>query len=156
MAMYAALLRGISPTNPNMSNERLRKLFEKLGFGNVSTVISSGNVLFYSNKKSKVLEAMIEKSIPKLGFKSTTIIKSKEQLKNLVNKNPFKGIQEAKNSRLNVTFLKNEPKTILKFPHKGDGYTLLGIYENAICSSIDPSATSPDLMLMLESSSARR
>ena len=42
---YVALLRGIGPSNPNMRNERLRELFQKLGFQNVQTVISSGNVL---------------------------------------------------------------------------------------------------------------
>jgi uncharacterized protein (DUF1697 family) len=45
---YTALLRGIGPSNPNMRNEKLREVFQKLGFQNVQTVISSGNVLFES------------------------------------------------------------------------------------------------------------
>ncbi|MBI2657130.1 DUF1697 domain-containing protein [Candidatus Woesearchaeota archaeon] len=152
MAKYAALLRGITPANPNMKNEKLRFLFEKLGFSNVQTVISSGNVLFESKSKNiKKLEAMIEKALPKLGFKSTTIIKSKEQLQQLIDKNPFKGMEDTTKSRLNVTFLKNEPKTSLKFPHHGKGCTILGIYEDAACSSIDLTGTkTPDLMLFLE------
>lgn len=40
---YVALLRGIAPTNPNMRNDKLREVFEKPGFKNVQTVISSGN-----------------------------------------------------------------------------------------------------------------
>jgi uncharacterized protein (DUF1697 family) len=35
---YAALLRGISPTNPNMKNENLIRVFEDSGFQNVRTV----------------------------------------------------------------------------------------------------------------------
>jgi len=31
---YVALLRGIRPSVPNMRNEKLRELFEKLGFEN--------------------------------------------------------------------------------------------------------------------------
>jgi uncharacterized protein (DUF1697 family) len=48
---YVALLRGIGPSNPNMRNEKLRGVFEKLGFDNVQTVISSGNVLFQTPTK---------------------------------------------------------------------------------------------------------
>ena len=88
MKKYVALLRGIAPTNPNMRNDKLRGLFEKLGFTNVQTVISSGNVLFESSSKSaKKLEETIEKALPEqLGFTSTTIMKSKEQLLKLLEK----------------------------------------------------------------------
>jgi hypothetical protein len=41
---YVALLRGIMPTNPNMKGEKLKAVFEGLGFSNVHTVIASGNV----------------------------------------------------------------------------------------------------------------
>lgn len=151
MARYAAFLRGIFPTNPNMRNENLRKLFEKLGFANVTTVISSGNVLFGSKSKNiKKLEAMIEKALPNLGFRSITIIRSKEQLQQLTNKNPFKGMENTK-SRLNVTFLKNELKTSLKFPYRAGSCAVLGIYENAVYSSVDLTGTrDSDLMLWLE------
>ncbi|MBA3630747.1 MAG: DUF1697 domain-containing protein [Actinobacteria bacterium] len=43
MKSYVALLRGIGPSNPNMRNDRLRAVFEDLGFSNVRAVISSGN-----------------------------------------------------------------------------------------------------------------
>ena len=41
---YAAFLRGISPMNATMAG--LRRAFEAAGFDDVSTVISSGNVVF--------------------------------------------------------------------------------------------------------------
>ena len=70
MQKYVALLRGIGPGNPNMRNDKLRGVFEKLGFANVQTVISSGNVLFDPPaggpfKNAKKLEATIEKALPK-------------------------------------------------------------------------------------------
>ena len=66
MTNYVALLRGIGPLNPNMRNEKLREVFEKLGFKTVRTVISSGNVLFQGPPQSTAkLEAILEKSFAK-------------------------------------------------------------------------------------------
>ena len=155
MTRYVALLRGIAPTNPNMRNDKLRGVFEKLGFENVKTVISSGNVIFESPSRSaKKLEETIESALPEqLGFTSTTIIRSQGQLQKLVDKNPFKGMGHSQKSSLNVTFLKKKRRTGIKFPHKVDNRDdeLLGMYDGAICSVIDlTSARTPDLMGWLE------
>src|SRR5687768_12508595 len=155
MTKYVALLRGIGPGNPNMRNDKLRGFFEKLGFANVQTVISSGNVVFESpSRNTKKLEETIEKALPEqLGFTSTAIIRSKEQLQQLVDLNPFKGMEHSQNSSLNVTFLKHKTKIAIEFPHKVDNraYTLLGMYDGEICSVIDlTSSKTPDLMLGLE------
>jgi uncharacterized protein (DUF1697 family) len=155
MNKYVALLRGIGPGNPNMRNEKLRGVFEKLGFANVKTVISSGNVVFESPSTNiKKLEKTVETALPEqLGFTSTTIIRSKKQLQRLVDKNPFKGMEHSQKSSLIVTFLKHKTKIDMEFPHKVDNraYTLLGMYDGAICSVIDlTSSKTPDLMLWLE------
>jgi uncharacterized protein (DUF1697 family) len=155
MTRYVALLRGIAPLNPNMRNDKLRGVFEKMGFENVKTVISSGNVIFESPSRSvRELEESIENALPKeLGFNSTTIIRSQGQIQKLVDKNPFKGMAHSQKSSLNVTFLKKKRRTDIKFPHKIDNrdYELLGIYDGAICSVIDlTSAKTPDLMVWLE------
>lgn len=114
MTTYVALLRGIMPMNPNMKGEKLRKVFETLGFEQVGTVIASGNVVFSSlSKNTAGLEARIEKALPKrLGFKSTTIIRSCEELERLVKKNPFKGIRNEKPNYLIVTFFKDRRKEL--------------------------------------------
>ena len=44
MPRYAAFLRGVMPTNCKMAD--LREAFEAAGFTEVTTVISSGNVVF--------------------------------------------------------------------------------------------------------------
>ncbi len=155
MTKYVALLRGIAPLNPNMQNDKLRSVFEKLGFENVKTVISSGNVIFESPSRSvKKLEETIETALPEqLGFTSTTIIRSRGQIQKLVDQNPFQGKEHSQKSNLNVTFLKKKRKTNLKFPYKIDDrdYELLGMYDGAICSVIDlTSAKTPDLMVWLE------
>ncbi len=155
MTRYVALLRGIAPLNPNMRNDKLRSVFEKLGFENVKTVISSGNVIFESPSRStRKLEESIEKALPEeLGFKSTTILRSQGQIQKLVDQNPFQGMAHSQKSSLNVTFLKKKMRPDIKFPYKIDNrdYELLGMYDGAICSVIDlTSAKTPDLMLWLE------
>jgi uncharacterized protein (DUF1697 family) len=152
---YAALLRGIGPSNPNMRNEKLRGVFRKLGFQNVLTVISSGNVLFESPSRDvKELEATIEEAIQRqLGFTSTTIIRSHHQLRRLVGSNRFGGFEDTPTTRLNVTFLKRRRRTNLRFPYRAEkkGYTVVGMHGREVLSVVDlTGATTPDLMAWLE------
>lgn len=150
---YVALLRGIGPINPNMRNDKLRGVLEGLGFKNVQTVISSGNVLFESpSGDPEGLEAAIEQAWPKeLGFTSTTIVRSLEKLQNLAASDPFKGIEDMLRSRLNVTFLKKPAKTALNFPYQGRGYTVVAMGDRAVFTIIDTGATkTPDVMSWLE------
>ncbi len=125
MHTYVALLRGIMPTNPNMKGEKLAKVFESLGFKNVATVIASGNVVFRTNSKNvKALESKIEKTLPEqLHFKSTTIIRSREELEQLVKRNPFKGIEDRKPNYLVVTFFKDRKKELCTVIDLGEGKT---------------------------------
>lgn len=105
---YVAFLRGIAPTNPKMSNKNLQKVFEDLGFKNVRTFISSGNVVFESaSKNTAVMEKNIEATWPKkLGFTSLTFIRSETQLQRMIAKDPFKGKTHSKEFYLIVTFTK--------------------------------------------------
>lgn len=155
MAKYVALLRGISPLNPNMRNDKLRSVFEGLDFTNVKTVISSGNVIFETPRKdSRKLEEVIENTLlAHLGFTSTTIIRSKDQLQLLADEKPFGEHEHTQKTNLTVTFLKNEPSAEL--PSLGhtrhEGYEIVGMYDRAICSIIDlTSAKTPQLMSWVE------
>lgn len=152
---YAALLRGIGPTNPNMRNEKLREAFERLGFENVQTVISTGNVLFESpSRGAKRLEATIEEAIQQhLGFTSTTIVRSHQQLKRLIGENPFGRIEDTPTTRLNVTFLKERQESDLRFPYRAEqkGYSVIGMHGREVFSVVDlTGATTSDLMAWLE------
>jgi uncharacterized protein (DUF1697 family) len=102
------------PMNPNMKGEKLKMVFESLGLKNVATVIASGNVVFDSSSKdTAALEAKIEKALPaQLGFTSTAIIRSQEELKSLVKKNPFQDIKDEKPNYLVVTFFKDRKKEL--------------------------------------------
>lgn len=155
MKKYVALLRGIGPGNPNMRNDKLRGVFEDLGFLNVQSVISSGNILFESRAGDpKILEEKIEKDLQKkLGINGKTIIRSDDQMRKLFNISPFKKIEHSQKTSLNVTLLKNKPKKSLDFPirsERGD-YTVLGIYYDAVCTVIDLTGSkTPQVIAWLE------
>lgn len=133
MTTYAALLRGIMPMNPNTRNEKLREAFEAIGFKDVQTIISSGNVIFKSKSENAAkLEDMVEKTLAvHLGFKSSVMIRSKDELEKLIQKNPFKGKEHGRKSYLTVTFMKKDPR---------EAFTVLDMAK----------ASGPDLMIKLE------
>ena len=155
MTKYAALLRGIGPTNPNMKGEKLRGVFESLGFSNVQSVITSGNVLFESDISDVAkLESMVEKALPEqLGFNSTAIIRSQAELQALVDADPFKGITQGPKTYITVTFLKQKPKSAPKLPYKpaSKGYEIFALYDRAITATLDQThEKTPNLMSYLE------
>jgi len=152
MPKYIALLRGISPSGKNMQNNKLRGVFEELGFSNVQSVISSGNIVFESpNTDVPALESQIETAWQeKLGFRSTTIIRSLAELKILEKKNPFKGYDHNPKTSLNVTFLKHPAKPDAQAP-AGLGYTIAAEYNREVCVIVDTTTTkTPNYMAKAE------
>ena len=97
-----------------MKGEKLKEAFEWLGFNNVHPVIASGNVVFDSPLKADAkLEKKIEQGLEKyLKFSRIVIVRSHEELKKLVKKNPFKGVKDKKPNYLIVTFFKHPKKEL--------------------------------------------
>ncbi len=52
MPRYIALLRGVNLGGHTVKMDRLKKLFEELGFKKVETFIASGNVIFETGSKN--------------------------------------------------------------------------------------------------------
>jgi uncharacterized protein (DUF1697 family) len=138
-----------------MRNDRLRDFFEELGFKNVQSVISSGNILFESDDTDmKSMEEKVETALPKkLGFSSTTIIRSHQQLQKLVDSDPFQGVIHSPTTYLMVTFSKSPLKTELELPHQPPAkpYKLMNIVDGTAFTSTDTTAVpTTDLMAWLE------
>jgi uncharacterized protein (DUF1697 family) len=155
MISYAALLRGIAPTNPNMRNEKLRGVCEGLGLQNVQTVISSGNVHFDSDTKDiSGLEATLEEAwLRELGFESTTIIRSREELQDLADLAPFGDHDHGPETYLLVTFAKNPIRFGLDLPHQPQGrdYSILGATNRELFTVTNTTSEStPDVMTWVE------
>lgn len=153
MVKYVALLRGIAPMNPQMRNEKLRQVFEELGYANVRTVISSGNVVFESPRHDvAAMQEEIEQAWPeKLGFRSTTSIRSQRQLQELASVRPFGPAAHSPRHYLTVTFTKRALRPRLPRPDNPRGYHVAGIYDGAVCCVVDlTSSKTPNLMVWLE------
>lgn len=155
MTKYVALIRGIGPGDPRMTNDKLRSVFETLGFTDVQSVISSGNIVFTSDiRNTAKLEAMIETAWPKmLGFERSTIVRSEQQLRALADANMFAGMTHGKSSYLLVTFFKRPITIDFELPYQppGKSYQLVACTDDALCTATDSTLVkTPDLMGWLE------
>jgi uncharacterized protein (DUF1697 family) len=109
---YLALLRGINVVGKkSIKMAELVKLFKSLKFKNVRTYIQSGNVIFESSSSNtEILTRTIETAIEKkFGFSVSVIIRTSEELKKIVAKNPLLKEKNIQMDKLHVTFLKDVP-----------------------------------------------
>ena len=113
MSTLISILRGINVSGSKIIKmAELQKLFEQLGFENVTTYIQSGNVVFQGREKDtpEKISDTIEKAIrKKFGFDVPVITIPAGEMKRVVAENPLvkkKGIDETK---LHVTFLSTLP-----------------------------------------------
>lgn len=142
--------------NPSMKNEKLREVCRGLGLDNVQTVISSGNVIFDSDARDRSkLENMIEAAWPEqLGFTSTTILRTSEQIEALVAATPFGDLEHGPETYLLVTFAKHPLEVDVDLPHQPPDrdYTLMGATTGELFSVTDTvNSATPDVMNWIES-----
>lgn len=154
---YIALLRGIGPGNPNMTNDKLRGVFESLGFDNVRSVISSGNIIFASDEQDeRELENKIQQALAsQLGIPGGTIVRSEDEMRALLVTSPFGSREHSKESYLVMTFVKDR-RFVPPFPiphDTGYGSTVLSYNKEASALASVTDATrvkTPDFMVWLE------
>jgi Uncharacterized protein conserved in bacteria len=115
MAIYLSLLRGINiGGHKKIKMSDLKELYESLGFGQVTTYIQSGNVLFAAetNEADEALSLRISKSIEdRFGFDVPVVIRTKEEIQRIVAQNPFAEEAETAPDKLVVMFLGSMPDT---------------------------------------------
>jgi len=148
MPRYAALLRGVSPTNAKMPD--LKRALEKLGYANVKTLLSSGNLVFDAPKSSNAaLEKKIEAAT---GF--LAIVRSVEELKALIAADPFKGVRLRPDSKRIVTFLREAPQG-LKLPIEQDEARILKLEGNHLFTVYAPTPKGPVFMKLIETATGK-
>lgn len=106
------MLRGINVSGQKLIKmDALRKLYEHLGFHNITTYVQSGNVIFTSkNTKPDELAKKIRQHIEKeFGFDVSVIVLSIDLLKKIIDSNPFIKDTSKDKSFLHVTFLSSKP-----------------------------------------------
>jgi uncharacterized protein (DUF1697 family) len=111
MTRYFAFLRAINVGGHVVKMDRLREIFESLGFSTVETFIASGNVIFESTSKNvKTLEKKIENGLREaLGYEVVTFIRTQAELVEIANYQPFSQSDLAAAVSLNIVFLGETP-----------------------------------------------
>lgn len=154
---YIALLRGINVGgNKIVPMADLKKMLGKMGYKNVKTILASGNVLLEARetKAQKLAETIGKKFEETFGFNSHIIVRTAEQIKKLVESEPFKGITVTADTRLYITFLTEKPKSVLQIPYTSPdgGFQILAVNESEVCSvlTLSPKSDTVKSMAILE------
>jgi uncharacterized protein (DUF1697 family) len=118
MTTYISILRGINVGGQRLIKmDALRKLYENLGFQNVTTYVQSGNVVFTGNEidvneSGERISQQIEKDF---GYEVPVIVLTLSKLKQIIENNPLIKNQNIDTACLHVTFLSSSP---LNYDHK--------------------------------------
>lgn len=112
MSIHVAPLRGINVGGHNqVAMSDLRNLLGELGFAGAESLLQSGNLVFSTDRPTGAeLERLLEQETAKrLGVSTDYVVRSAEEWKKVVARNPFP--KEAKDdpSHLLVMFLKSAP-----------------------------------------------
>lgn len=150
MPKYAALLRGVMPTNCRMTE--LRTALESAGFTDVKTVIASGNAVFGARKASeKTLAKKCEAAMQKvMGRSFMTIVRSIDDLRSLLDRDYFAGERLPANAKRNITFLSGPPKTKPKLPVELRGACICGLEGDVAYTYYVPGLADPSFMTAIE------
>jgi uncharacterized protein (DUF1697 family) len=112
MPICVALLRGINVGGRNLiAMSDLRDLLESLGFTKVRSLLQSGNLVFLSNRRtSATIERLLEVETEKrLGVSVDYHVRTAEEWKSVIARNPFAEEAERDPAHLVVLFLKSVP-----------------------------------------------
>jgi uncharacterized protein (DUF1697 family) len=150
MPRYVAFLRGVSPLNAKMPE--LKRCFEEAGFRNVKTVLSSGNVVFDAASASEPsLERKVEAYMQAtLGRTFYTIIRNADDLRLLLESNPYSAFSFSPDSKRVVSFLRVTQEATPKLPIESDGASVLSVVGREVFTAYVPSPNGPVFMKLLE------
>lgn len=112
MPTHVALLRAVNVGGYNtVKMSELCALFSKLGLGNTKSLLNSGNVVFDGGAKdTKALETLLEAATTKrFGVTVDYMVRTRDEWKKLIAKNPFTGEAKTDPQRLGASVLKSAP-----------------------------------------------
>lgn len=150
MPRYVAFLRGVSPMNAKMAE--LKCCFERAGFTDIKTVLSSGNVAFNARVTPEaVLERKAEATMAKqLGHTFYTIVRPANVLRELLKVDPYAAYRLPANAKRVVTFLREPPTVKLSRPLEADGARILAMNGREIFTVYVPNPRGPVFMTLIE------
>jgi uncharacterized protein (DUF1697 family) len=150
MPRYVAFLRGVSPMNAKMVE--LKRCFERAGFTDVKTVLSSGNVAFGARAQSDTaLAREVEAAMAKqLGRTFYTIVRPASVLRELIEADPYGACQLPANAKRVVTFLREPHKAKLSLPLEANGVRILALNGREVFTAYVPNPRGPVFMTLIE------
>lgn len=116
MNTYISLLRGINVSGQKIIKmQDLKKLYESLGLQDVITYIQSGNVIFKNKEQdTDLLRIQLIKKINDVyGFDVKILIKTRQELITIKDKNPFLSQPDIDPKKLCFTLLSTKPDHVL-------------------------------------------
>lgn len=150
MPRYVAFLRGVSPSNAKMPD--LKRAFERAGFTDVTTVLSSGNVVFTSRAMAE--PALERKAVAGMNAVSSrafgTIIRSSDALRVMLDEDPYASFRLRANAKRVVTFLRAAPASPPRLPVELDGARILAVRGREAFTAYEPSPRGPVFMTLIE------
>lgn len=122
MTTFVSLFRAINVGgNRKVEMDELKAVHEALGLRKVLSYIQSGNVVFTSDDADPIqIQRQIEESFEQqFGFRADVIIRTADELRTIIERNPFQGQQDKEPKWVAVMFLATQPdseaqETILK------------------------------------------
>lgn len=150
MPRYVAFLRGVSPMNAKMPE--LKRCFEEAGFGDVKTLLSSGNVVFDARAASELaLARRIEAAMAKqLGRTFYTIVRSANTLRERMAADPYAAFRVPANAKRVVTFLREPLAAPSALPVETEGVRILAVDGADIFTVYVPQPGNPAFMRLIE------
>jgi uncharacterized protein (DUF1697 family) len=116
--MHAAFLRGINlASRRRVGAEELRSCFEEMGFRDVSTYRTSGNVVFAAGRepRAKITRRIEEGLVDSFGFEVTVFLRTAAEIRGIATHQPFSaGLVATSKGKLQVALLGAKPAAALQ------------------------------------------
>src|SRR6185437_10766504 len=112
MPVVISMLRGVNVGGHNkIKMDALRALYESLKFTGCQTHIQSGNVIFKTKERNLAkLASQIQTAIERsFGFRPDVILRTSDELRDVIARNPFAKRRGIEPGKLVVTFLAGAP-----------------------------------------------
>ena len=137
------------PTNCKMP--ALKAAFEAAGFTDVKTVLGSGNVVFDARAASEeALQQKAEAAMQdELGQVFLAVVRPVEQLRALLETDPYRPFKLSPKAKRIVTFLRGRPKSKIKLPIEMDGARILTMKDGEIFGAYLPTPKGPVFMTLI-------
>lgn len=134
--------------------ENLREVFVSLGFGDVSTLLTSGNVIFSSKESNtEKLAKEIELALKRAFDTDISVaIRTVDYVQQLVKTDPFKNVKKVQGQRLHVTFLKEQSKKVFTVPYESPNkdYGIVSATSDEVFLVVNPEGKTTDAMTFLD------